>query len=120
VLLRLIASLRYRHCLVVSAALFALGVFGCLTVVTNPNGDGVSRLDVAFMAAALVLVAMTVRTLSTLPDAPRIRVRELETRTLGRPLFPQRRRIPRAVEEQWQPTVWSPDDVTPWSPESDL
>jgi hypothetical protein len=63
---------------------------------------------------------MTLRTLTTLPDAPRIRIRELESRMLGRPLFPRRRRMPRRAEEEWQPTVWSPDEVTPWSPESDL
>jgi hypothetical protein len=120
VFLRFIASLRYRHWLAVSASLFALGLLGLVTALSRADGGHLSGLAAACVASALVAVAMTLRTLVTLPDAPRIRVRELETPTLGRPLFPQRRRVARRAHEEWQPTVWSPDEVTPWSPESDL
>ena len=113
------ASLRYRHWLVASVGLFALGTAVLLGTIAGAGGEHLSRFETTCVIAALVVVVISLRRLASCPDAPRIRIREVETRVIAGPLFPQRRSRRRA-EPHWRPTVWSPDDLTDWSPERDF
>ena len=118
-LIRILASLRYRHWLVASAVLFALGVAGLLDALASAGGEHLSRFETTCIVAALAAVVINLRIVASVPDAPRIRTRHVETRAIAGPLFPQRRRAQRRVEQDWQPPAWSPDDLTERPPERD-
>jgi hypothetical protein len=117
--IRILASLRYRHWLVASAILFALGVVGLLDAIAGAGGEHLTAFETTCTIAALAAVVINLRIIPSVPDAPRIRTRRVETRAIAGPLFPQRRCAQRHVEQDWQPTAWSPDDLTERPPERD-
>lgn len=119
-LVRLTGSLRYRHWLAAEAILFALSVSIILYVIAPAVGHRISWLGAVCVVVALTVLASSIPILTALPDGPRFRVRDVEMGVTTRSLFPRRRPLgARQGEQSWLPAVWSPDDVTHWSPERD-